>query len=277
MKRACAKKRRPSGQARGRISHVAAPMLVLLCGAGPLSASSGKPNPPCGAEPFPNYPALGDAPEIALWVSAGGGDDWSSASCIAWQGHASTLVVGLAGRFRNTSDDGALLARIGAISSLPMVLYWSVTDSKWTAMFTRASALEGVSPTKLRADFSAAELRSGREFYFLAATYRSRNEAVLRLRVSKSEGRIIVETDNVTALRWFFVPFAAPGDIQTWYFLERENGDIWRFYSLTRVLYAMPLFAHIVPNASYLNRALAMYRYISGIRTDGDRAGTQDQ
>jgi hypothetical protein len=258
-------------------ANVAVAMLVLFCGVGPLSASSGKPSPPCGTEPFPNYPALGAAPEIALWDAIGDGDDWSSASCIAWQGHASTLVIGLAGRFLSTPDDGALLARIGAISSLPGVLYWSVTDRKWTAMFTRASALEGPNATKPRADFSAAELRSGREFYFLAAAYRSPNEAVLRLRVSGTKsGRIIVETDNVTPLRWFFVPVAAPGDVQTWYFLERENGNTWRFYSLTRVLYAVPLLAHIVPNASYLNRALAMYRYIIGMRTDSDPPAARD-
>ena len=151
------------------------------------------------------------------------------------------------------------------------VRYWSVTDKQWNAMFTSATALEGSSPEKPRGDFSAAELRSGREFYFLAADNRSRYETISRLRASEgNNGRLVIEIDNVTPLRWLLMSFAAPGDVQTWYFLERETADSWRFYSLTRVQYASRWFSDVIPNASYINRALAMYRYIAGIPTDRD-------
>ena len=104
-----------------------------------------------------------------------------------------------------------------------------------------------------------------------AADNRSRYETVSRLRVSEADnGRIVIETANVTPLRWLFTSFAAPGDVQTWYFLEHEAAGTWRFYSLTRVQYASRWFSSVIPNASYINRALAMYRYITGIPTDRD-------
>jgi len=246
-------------------------VVILLAGSAPVVALSEKPRPPCGVEPFPAYPALGAPPEITLWTAGGAGGDWTPPSCTAWHRNSATLVVGLAARFHNAPGVDTMLARIGAISSLPGVRYWSVTDKQWNAMFTRASALEGPSPGSLRGDFSAAELRSGRELYFLAADNRSRDDSVSRLRISGAEnGRLVIETANLTALHWLFVPFAAPGDVQTWYFLEHETGDSWRFYSLTRVLYASPFFVAVVPNASYVNRAMAMYRYMTGIPTDRD-------
>src|SRR5712671_2773478 len=110
-----------------------------------------KPRPPCGVEPFPAYPALGAAPAVRLWAQADL-KDWSPPACTAWPGGSATLVVGLAGRFRDPSDGDALLARIGAISSLRDVRYWSITDKQWNTLFTRASALEGPDPKKPRGD-----------------------------------------------------------------------------------------------------------------------------
>ena len=245
--------------------------MIATASSAPLIAEPEKPSPPCGVRPFPNYPARGAAPEIAVWTASPADQNWVPSSCTVWHGNSATLVVGLAGRFRNVPDADSMLARIGGISSLTKVRYWSVTDKRWNAMFTSASALEGVNSNKLRADFSAAELRKGDALYFRAADNRSQDDAVSWLRLSGYEGgRIVVEVANVTPLHWYFLTFAAPGDIQTWYFLEHESDDWWSFYSLTRVLYASPLFVHLVPSASYTNRALAMYHYMTGAPLDRD-------
>jgi len=254
----------------GRVGLQVVAGLALIVLAGPAFAVtlSGRVVPPCEGEPIPGYPALGAPPAITLSTAAA---DWVIPSCTAWHGNSATLVVGLAARLHSPPDAGVLLTRIGAISSLRSVRYWSVTDRQWNAMFTHAAALEGSGPKNTRGDLTAAELRSGREFYFLAADNRSGYETVSRLRVSEvGKGRIILEIDNVTPLRWLLLTFAAPGDVQTWYFLEHENADSWRFYSLTRVQYASRWFAEVIPNASYINRAVAMYRYIAGIPTDRD-------
>jgi hypothetical protein len=227
------------------------------------------PRPPCGGQPLPEYPRVGEAPNVKLWTQSDLGPDWTPPNCTAWQRGAATVVTGLAGDFKYVGDADALLARIGAISSLVGVRYWSVTDKQWNNMFARAVALNGPDPRKMRGDFSAGELRGGGNFYFVAADNRSGNDAVSRLHVTEANGtHFVVETENVTPLRWTFLTYSAPGSFQTWYFLDRDTGGTWRFYSLTRVLYASSLFTSFIPNKSYINRAVAMYRHILDLPTD---------
>lgn len=244
-------------------------VLVVSSAAMAVSASE-KPRPPCSVDPYPAYPALDAPPAVLLWTEtqlAG----WSPPACTAWPSGSATLVVGLAGRFSNAGDADAILARIGAISSLREVRYWSITDKQWNALFTRASALEGPDPKRPRADFSASEMRTGRDVYFLSVDNRSGDDAISRLRIRDAKDEhVVIETSNVTPLRWMFLSFAAPGNIQTWYFLDREAAGSWRFYSLTRVLYGSSFFVRFISDESYVNRALAMYRHVAGIPTDRD-------
>ena len=58
------------------------------------------------------------------------------------------------------------------------------------------------------------------------------------------------------------------GDLQTLYFLDRQTDGSWQFYNLTRVLNPSPLLTHLMTGPSYINRSVAMYRYIAGIQTD---------
>ncbi|HEX5279490.1 MAG TPA: DUF6675 family protein [Micropepsaceae bacterium] len=250
-------------------------IAALPCAYAALAATaviSVQPRPPCAAaDPVPGYAPLDAPPNIALSTARDTAASWNIPACTVWTQNSATLVVGLAGRFHSAADPAALLARIGAISSLTDVRYWSVTDKRWNAMFTRAFALDGRDPGKRRADFSADDLLSGRELNFLAADNRSGRDAVSSLRVTgDSNSTIVLETANATPLRWFLLSFAAPGNVQTWYFFTHETGDSWRFYSFTRVLYAARLFERIIPDASYINRAVAMFRYFSDVPTDRD-------
>jgi Family of unknown function (DUF6675) len=231
-----------------------------------------KPQWPCdGVEPYPHFPALDAAPEVVLWTGAELGEPWQPPACTEWQTNSATKVVGLAGHFHGRRDVDTMLAQIGAVSSLRDVRYWSVTDNRWDALFVRVTALDGPDSRKPRGDFSAAEFRASRDLYFLGADNRSGEDTVWRLRLREAgERRVIVETTNVTPLRWLFLPLVAAGNIQTSYFLERETGDTWRLYSLTRVLYVLPLFDYLVPSASYINRAVAFYRHFAGIPPDRD-------
>jgi hypothetical protein len=240
---------------------------------GPASAAelSKFPRPPCAVQPVPDYPRVGEEPNAKLWSESDLGPDWTPPNCTAWQRGAATIVSGLAGHFRYPGNAETLLARFGAISSFGKIRYWSVTDKQWNNMFVRAVALDGPDPKKTRGDFSAAELRAGGKFYFVAADNRSGKDAVSRLHVSAADSaHFVVETENVTPLRWTFLTYAAPGDLQTWYFLDRDNGGAWRYYSLTRVLYASSLFSSVIPNESYINRAVAMYRHILNLPPDRD-------
>ena len=235
------------------------------------AAAAPPPAPPCAGQTIPTYPRLGEAPHVILWTKADLGSGWTPPSCTSWPNGAANIVVGLAGHFHDDGGAEALLARIGAISALPGVRNWSVTEGQWNAMFTRATALSGPDPRKPRGDFSAAEMRAGANLYFVAADLRSGKDAVSRLRVLAADtDHVVLETENVTPLRWTFLTYAAPGNFQTWYFLDRDAGGDWRFYSLTRVLYASSLFGGVIPDKSYINRAVAMYRHFLGQPTDRD-------
>ncbi len=245
--------------------------IYLFLGQTAAVALAQFPRPPCAVKPIPDYPRLGDASNVKLWTSTDLGPDWTPPNCTAWQRGAATIVTGLARHFKFAGSADAMLSRFGAISSLVEIRYWSVTDSRWNNMFVRSVALAGPDSKKTRGDFSATELRSGRTFYFVAADNRSGKDAVSRLHVATADREhLVIETENVTPLRWAFLTYAAPGSFQTWYFLDRDSDSTWRFYSLTRVLYASSLFGSFIPNKSYINRAEAMSRYFSALPSDRD-------
>jgi hypothetical protein len=243
--------------------------LAIFLLAGPTMAAPGPaPQPPCGGPPNPDYPAIDAAPAIHLWKADDLEPAWTPPACITWQG-PSNIIVGLSGRFAYSGTPDALLTRMGAISTLEKVRYWSVTDKQWMNMFTHAEALEGQDIKKKRGDFSAAEMHATRDLYFVAADNRSGKDSVSRIHVIAADDRhIVLKTENVTPLRWSFLTYAGPGSLQTWYFLDRDAGATWRFYSLTRVHYSSSLFAGIIPSESYINREAAMYLHFLGLATD---------
>ena len=90
--------------------------LALLLFAGLAPALPPGPNPPCAGAAIPDYPALGEAPNILLWTTHDLAPGWKSPSCTSWRDGAATIVVGLAGHFNDPGGADSLLARIGAIS-----------------------------------------------------------------------------------------------------------------------------------------------------------------
>jgi hypothetical protein len=134
-------------------------------------------------------------------------------------------------------------------------------------MFTRAAALTGPDGAR-RADFTPAELRSGRDLYLAETENSAVGEVVYRLRVRQATpDRLVLETVNVTSVRWLFFSLFGPGDLRTDYFLDRLPGGGWGYYSLVRVGSGASRFAQGTYGA-YANRMLALYRHMAGIPTD---------
>jgi hypothetical protein len=236
-----------------------------------VAATDASPRLPCGGESYPAPPALDAPPNAALWTGTTLDEGWRPPACAGWQPASATLVVALSGHFSNSGDVDAMLAHIGMISALPAVRYWSVTDKRWDALFTQAASLDGPNPGALRGDFSFSEIHGGGDFYFLSADNRLQKDMVTRLRAKEvGEERIVLEMTNVSPLRWLGFTMVPAGDMQTLYFLDRQTDGSWQFYSLTRVLNASSLLSRLVTGPSYVNRAVAMYRYIAGIQTDRD-------
>jgi hypothetical protein len=223
------------------------------------------PRPPCGTASIPPFPGSADPPNVRLWRSEDLGADWRPPVCTGWSHLAFGQLVGLAGRFRSPGDAEDILARFGRISQLTTIRYWSVSHGACRDLINQAFALAGPDADQRRGDFSAEELAGGRILYFFQDDNGPGHGAVYRLRVREvAPDRLILETQNVGTIRVLLAPLFKPGELRALYVLERDARDIWSFYSLTGTTAgASPLArGH---DASYVNRALALYGYIAGV------------
>ena len=82
-----------------------------------------------------------------------------------------------------------------------------------------------------------------------------------------SADRLVIDVQNVSTIRYLFVPLFHPGEMQSIYFLDRESENVWRYYSIVRT--GKNANRLITGNeSSEVNRAVAFYRYLVGIPTD---------
>jgi hypothetical protein len=242
------------------------PTLAILLALGVLSAAEPPPQPPCGSSVYPDYPELDHAPVVKVWERNELGRGWLPAACMGWtEPGFSTLVVTTA-RFRLASGIEGPLSRFGAISEFKGIQYWSVTHQKWRTLVVNATALSGPNGES-RSDFPSAELKEGGRLFFEQEDSLSGKGAYEMRILSASANRVVIDTRNVTTLRYFMVPMFHPGDVESVYFLERESKDVWRYYNMARLgANANPLATGHA--ASSINRAIAFYRHLAGIPTD---------
>jgi hypothetical protein len=227
------------------------------------------PRPPCGQEPWPNYPPPGGAAAIRVWDRASLDGSWTSPSCIGDRSGGFLALVALAGRFRADGDIDGVLARLGAISSLTGLQYWSIGDQKREVLITHAEALVDAASHKVRPDFSAAELRGGGDLYFLQVENRLSADVVYRLHLeSISADRAVVTVANVTPVRFLFVPVLDADDLRSTYFFDRGADGTWKFYSILRVGHGGSIFSGLIRQESYVNRAAALFGHFAGGQKD---------
>ena len=226
------------------------------------------PRPPCADPPSPAYPEPGGQPVVRVWSAGELGADWTPPACTGWRPLPSRVLVATAGRFRHRGTAEDLLERLGAVSALTTVRYWSVTDGRWLDLVTDASALEGPDAAKRRPDFRAAEMKVGTDLYFAQDDNRSTGDVVYRLRVREiAPDRLVAETENVSPVRYLLLPLAGPGDLQSVHFLQRLAPEEWGYYGLARTdAEASRLLEGRA--ASYVNRAVALFRHLAGVPTD---------
>jgi hypothetical protein len=225
------------------------------------------PQPPCGGDTFPPYPELNSAPVVKFWDRSDLGRDWTAPACTGWTTPGYSTLVATVGRFRHTGGSAELLRRIGAISELTGVRYWSTTHQRWQTLIVQAHALSGPAADGRRKDFSPDEIAEGKTLYFHQQDNLS-GKAVYRMRIlSASTDRIALSTENVSAMRYFMVTLFDPGEMQSVYFLDRESPEVWRYYSIART---GPQSNSLTAGhtASSINRAVAYYRRLVGIPTD---------
>lgn len=244
--------------------------LILFAGilcAEVSGAADPLPQPPCGSSPFPPYPDLEKSPAVRVWDRAASGADWIPPACTGWTDPGFTTLVVTSARFRHDSGADGLLRRLGAISGLRGIRYWSFTRKRWQTLVVYAHALSEADGNRPREDFSPVEMSVGRNLYFQQEDNLS-GRAIYRMRIrSASPDRLVFDTENIDAVRFLRMPVFRPGEMQSITFLERESEDVWRYYSILRTgRDASRMTAG--NDASSINRAVAYYRYLAGIPTD---------
>lgn len=238
---------------------------MLLCQAHGYAQSG--PQPPCGKEPVPPYPRLDDPANVKLWSKSDLGRDWKPPACTGWSAVGFTMLITTVARFRSAPEAEGLLRHVGAISELAGMRYWSTTHKQWQTLIVAAHALTGSQPGLRRKDFAPDEMTEGKVFYFEQVDNLS-GKAIYRLHiVETSSDRLVFDVENVSTIRYLFIPVLQPGEMQSLYFLDRESEGVWRYYSIVRTgQNANRLIAG--NESSSINRAVAFYRRLVGIPTD---------
>jgi hypothetical protein len=193
---------------------------------------------------------------------------WTPAACLGWRDPQFKLMIALAGRLRGPRSADEMLARFGTVSALAGIRYWSVSDDRWQTLIAAATALDGPDLDRRRADFLPAELKDGKDHFFAQRDNRSSSDVIYRLRLREAgSDRLVIEIENVTAVRFFLVKLFAPGDLRSVYFLERHGADGWDYYGVMRIGRGATASAEGY-RKSYINRAVALFRHVAGIATD---------
>ncbi len=248
--------------------------LVLLCfafiGASGESGEAPAVIVPCsGAVPEPRYSDAGAPPNVRTWTNGRLTEAPALGACTGWTDLNYRTLVAVAGTFRAAGGHLALLSRFGSVSSLLLLRYWSTTDQAWLPLVTAATPLTGEVAGQPRADFTAAELAGGQNFYMSQRDNRSASDVVYRMRVRESRvDRIVLETENVTAVRWWALTLFKPGALRTVYFLNQRSPDTWSYYALTKITDGSWLVAG--HEKSYVNRVVALFRHLAGVPTDAE-------
>jgi hypothetical protein len=237
--------------------------LMLVCSGG-MARAEDLPRPPCMASPpAPDYAAAGHTPNIRVWNRREQTAPWVPPACTGWTAKDSGVLVAVAGSFSDGSSDD-LLKRFGSISRLQGLRYWSVTESGWRTLITHATALDGPELDHPRKDFTLAEMKGGAELYFAQADNRTSGDVVYRMHVVQADAsRLVIDIENVTAVRSFLIPLFSPGDLQSVHYLQRTAQGRWSYYGLAWAGETMSS-QLLVPEASYVNRALALYSHFTG-------------
>jgi hypothetical protein len=240
---------------------------MLLCQVYAFAQSG--PLPPCGEEPVPFYPVLDNPPIVKSWSESDFGRDWKPPACTGWAQAGFSTLVTTAARFRYTAGAEGLLRRIGAISELAGMRYWSTTHKQWQTLIVKAHAVAASQPTQRREDFTPDEMKEGKVLYLEQADNLS-GAAIYRMHMAEvSADRLVFDIENVSSMRYLFLTLFAPGEMQSIYFLDRESDDVWRYYGIARMgRNASRLATGPGHASSSINRAVAFYRSLAGIPTD---------
>ena len=223
--------------------------------------------PQCGAAPPPAYPPADKPPLVQSWLQDGH-QDGPMPDCRGLRDRDFELLVRLTASYADPGDLEAQLARVGAVSSLRGATYWSFSDRKRLVLFQEAFAVDAAGSLRPRADFSAAELRSGAELHYVHSDNRSSKLSPYSLRlVQVTHEAFQVHVENTNDMRYLGMLLVASREMQWSFTIERLGAGRWGYRSLLgiRHLHLGRAEQHRLSN---LARCAAMFDLLAGRQTD---------
>jgi hypothetical protein len=209
-------------------------------------------------------------PTVKVWNQS----DWTPPACTGWPSLPGATLIATAARFRLATGAEELRKRIGAVSAMSGLLYWSTSNQKWQPLVIDAFAVAGPSGEPRRRDFTPAEIAEGQLLY----VHQEDNllgKATYQIKITTATAsRVVFATENRTTIRVFGVPVFQPGELLSLCYLERESNEVWRYYSLARIPKPMIVLPS-TNDASLINRAVASYRFLAGIPADQEPPGAR--
>ena len=230
-------------------------------------AVAASPSSLCGSAPLPAYPAPDKPALVQSWLQDGH-QDGPAPDCRGLRDHDFELLVRLTGSYTAQGDLDAQLARMGAVSLLKGATYWSYSDRKRLVLFQEAFAVDAAGSLRPRADFSAAELRSGAELHFVHSDNRSSKLSPYSLRLAQSTPETLqVLIENTADLRYMGLTLVASREMQWSVSIERLGPSRWGYRSLLgmRHLHLGRAEQHRLSN---LARCVALFDLLTGRQTD---------
>lgn len=238
--------------------------LAMLVLAGSVLAADRGPRPPCDAgaiDPQPPYAPPGAPPRVETWHDV----VLDARACIDLAQGPMELVVALSGRFRSSGGIEEIAERVGAISAMTGMRYWSVTNGAWRELVSQAHAVKDPDSPRRRADFSAADVLGGRELFFLQDDTRSSGMNLYSLTGRRiGPDGLAVAFVNRAPIRYLMLPLFDAGDLLSVQVVRRVGDDEWGYFGL----YAVREGAGTGHEKSWINRAVAYQRLLVGAPTD---------
>jgi len=252
------------------ISRPFLPLCCLLLGtlAAPIvgaeSVNVAGPVPPCNTSPFPTYPDEPGKINIRFWPEQSEPDNWQPPGCLQWELHDYSVLMSAAGRFISAPVNQGILHKVASVSALAGLRYWSVTRNDWAVLISDSHALTDVSSKQPREDFEPSSLREGQTLFYWQNEQTTIGGMSYQMRILELRpGRIVLSVENLEPAEFLWFTAMQKGAIQAVYFFDHLGGNQWGYYHLARV--QQELQWPKVGEASYENRAAAIFGYFSGL------------
>lgn len=234
----------------------------------PLRAwGAADPVPQCGKAPPPAYPPADKPPLLQCWVD-GGRQDGPLPDCSALRLQDHVLLVRLTASYVAPGGIDDQLARIGAVTSLKGMPYWSFTDRRRQPLIREAYAIDAPATARQRPDFSLAELKRGQDLFFVHSDNRSSVLVPFVMRVvQQGPESFAIRVENVGDVKFMGFTVLAPHEIQWGVSLEHLGGNRYGYRALLG-LRKLRMGSADTHRLSNLARVVAMFDLLSGRVTE---------